>query len=821
MVLDFEQITKEDVNTAGGKGANLGEMTQAGIAVPEGFVVAVEGYQSFMLENGLEKMVEQELKEAGNDESKLLEAAARIRTFIQKGRLPERLVKEVTREYLKLGGDARVAVRSSATAEDLPDASFAGQQETYLNVYGVEQVLEKIKSCYASLWGNRAVCYRRNQSYDQSTVALAVVIQRMVESEKAGVLFTANPVTHNLDEIQINASYGLGESIVSGKVTADSYLCDKNGNILSFQMGAKETEILYGKENTVEVNVEESRRNKQCLTSEEVQKLCKEARKVEQHYGHPMDIEWGIQNGNIYILQARAITTLEKNNDEEKLIAKYLEGCKISGMMKKNMSFMLEKMPFAYRALDYDYLALIDDQKANIFAENGIIVNLNPKIDEDGIQVLPDSSKKINGNVIHLFKTLKELKNYDLCAEKCHHFMEQYEKDINKMKNLDYPNMSIEECGKFLSYSSEWIEKLAYDRFRYALFPTFLSKDLVRAVQKVNPKYTSYDLYWGLDNKTSVVAEDVSGLADWVKNHGEVKSALLAGMKYKELSDRFPEFKEKVEVFLSQNGYKSDYNCYCMIARTFLEDPDRLMNIIRPLLTEQITISAGNEKDFHILMQSLKEIYGSKFSKLEKKINQFRYFHVVREESQYLWETCFYYVRRCLERTNELLFGNTDYISGVANLFLKELLDVCERGSLSGSDRDKIKRRNDKHPLALKVWNAAKLLVFDTNGDVLKGVSGSSGVAVGRVCIIHGPEEFHKMQKGDILVCHLTDPEWTPLFQLASAVVADTGAALSHAAIVAREYGIPAVLGVGYATTKYHDGDTIRVDGDKGEVSCC
>lgn len=415
--------------TAGGKGANLGEMTAAGIAVPGGFVVTADAYKAFIKENHLEEMFRKELTEAGNDEAKLLDAAKKFRHAISEGKLPEEVEKTVREKYAQLGEQARVAVRSSATAEDLPDASFAGQQETYLNVRGSESVLTQIRNCFASLWGNRAVCYRSNQGYDQLSVALAVVIQKMVESEKAGVLFTVNPINRNPDEMQINASYGLGESVVSGKVTADSYLCDKQGKVKSCQIGSKET--------------------------------------------------------------------------------------------------------------------------------------------------------------------------------------------------------------------------------------------------------------------------------------------------------------------------------------------------------------------------------------------------------QYLWETVFYYVRKCLERTNMLLLSDTDYEHGVANLFAEELIAACERGSLSESDKEKIERRNSKHPLAQKVWDASKLLVFDADGDVLKGVSGSTGTAIGKVCIIHGPEEFYKMQKGDVLVCQLTDPEWTPLFNLASAVVADTGSSLSHAAIVAREYGIPAVLGVGLATTRFKDGDTIKVDGDKGEVSGC
>ena len=248
MTLDFKEIKKDDILTAGGKGANLGEMTAAGITVPGGFVVTAESYRAFLKENHLDEIFRKELTAAGADEAKLLEAAAKLRNLIMQGNLPEEVETSIRKKYQKLGEHIRVAVRSSATAEDLPDASFAGQQETYLNVRGIDKVLARVKSCYASLWGNRAVCYRCNQGYDQLSVALAVVIQEMVESEKSGVLFTVNPITHNTEEIQINASYGLGESVVSGRVTADSYLCDKKGNLKSCQIGSKQTQIIYADE---------------------------------------------------------------------------------------------------------------------------------------------------------------------------------------------------------------------------------------------------------------------------------------------------------------------------------------------------------------------------------------------------------------------------------------------------------------------------------------------------------------------------------------------------------------------------------------------
>lgn len=837
--------------TAGGKGANLGEMTAAGITVPGGFVVTADAYKAFIKENHLEEMFRKELTEAGNDEAKLLDAAKKFRHAISEGKLPEEVEKAVREKYAQLGEQARVAVRSSATAEDLPDASFAGQQETYLNVRGPEAVLTQIRNCYASLWGNRAVCYRSNQGYDQLSVALAVVIQKMVESEKAGVLFTVNPINQNPDEMQINASYGLGESVVSGKVTADSYLCDKQGKVKSCQIGSKETQIIYADTQgtaatanaqctpddvitsdaqktpgdtaaTKEVAVSEKMQKARCLNDEEIAVLCAEALRIEKHYGCPMDIEWAIAGGSVYILQARAITTLHTDNaEEQKIIAGYLEGMQITGKARANMAFQLEKMPFAYRPLDYDYIIKINRQKAKIFQENGIILTSDPRIDDDGIQTLPTSRIKINGGIFKLFGTLKLLKNFAVCTEKCRTFLAEYEDEIGKMRQIDFEQKNVKECGEFLSYTLNLIGRLAYDRFKYALFPSFIARDMEKAVQKVDKSYTKFDLFWGLNNKTSEVTRDIAELAGKIKEDKALAADLLQDANYQTLYKKYPEMQSAFDSFLQKNGYKSDYNCYCVDARTLLENPDRLLHILQPLVASTETASDEKEQDFGKLMEQLKAIYGSKYPALKERIEDFRYFHVVREETQYLWETVFYYVRKCLERTNMLLLSDTDYEHGVANLFAEELIAACERGSLSESDKEKIERRNSKHPLAQKVWDASKLLVFDADGDVLKGVSGSTGTAIGKVCIIHGPEEFYKMQKGDVLVCQLTDPEWTPLFNLASAVVADTGSSLSHAAIVAREYGIPAVLGVGFATTRFKDGDTIKVDGDKGEVSGC
>ena len=821
MILDFNEIKKEDVLIVGGKGANLGEMTSAKINVPSGFVITADAYRDFLKVNDIDSLIENGIKKSADDEKTLLNEAEHFRGKIKSGKFPEQLENAIREKYFNLGNNTRVAVRSSATAEDLPDASFAGQQETYLNVQGIESVLNGVRNCYASLWGNRAVSYRFHQGYDQTSVSIAVVIQEMIESEKSGVLFTVNPVNKKENEMQINASFGLGESVVSGRVTADSYIIDKSGNIIEVNIGSKETQIIYGDKETVEVSVNSDKRKTRALNDREILELMKCGLEIEKHYGMPMDIEWAIKNDIVYILQARAITTLKNSKNDitgNDLMEKYIKGKKIKKDTQEVMQFFLEKMPFAHRVLDFDYLMAINDQKVNILSEGGIILPRNPIIDDDGIQTFSDDGKRIGKNIFKFFNILKNMKDFEFCYKKCKDFMNIYEVEIEEIKHLNFENMTLTECGNFLEESYVLLQKLAYDRFKYALFPSVLnSKKFNKIIKKVNSNYSSFDFYWNLDNKTSVVTNDVYKMAREIRKNEALKKAIISGDNFKELYKKYNDFKNISDEFMKDNGFKSDYNCYCLSAKTFLEDPDRLINILRPILNENSNES-NDIKDFSKLMESVKEIYGRKYQDVEKQIKYFRYFHVVREESQYLWETLFYYVRKCVRRINFILLGDENIETGVANLFHKELLEVINRGNLNESDKEKINRRNEKFPLAVKVWEASKLLIFKTDGDVLKGVSGSTGIAVGKVCLINSPKEFYKMQKGDILVCHLTDPEWTPLFKLASAVVADTGAALSHAAIVAREYNIPAVLGVGFATTKFKDGDMIQVDGNKGVV---
>ncbi len=315
----FEELKKEDVDIAGGKGANLGELTQAGIPVPPGFVITSATYQKFMDETGITQEIMDILDALDvNHNKELQESARKIKKIITETEIPDEITNLIIEAYNALchrigKEDAFVAVRSSATAEDLPEASFAGQQDTYLNVKGPEDMIKYVRKCWASLFEARAIFYREENNFDHSKVYIAVVVQEMVDAEKAGVMFTVHPSTGE-EKILIEGAWGLGEGVVSGTVTPDTYWMDKvTGEILEKQISEKKTMFQKKSEDgqTVQAPVPEDLKNKRVLSDDELARLVALGKKIQEHYKFPQDTEWAIENGKIFMLQSRPVTTLD------------------------------------------------------------------------------------------------------------------------------------------------------------------------------------------------------------------------------------------------------------------------------------------------------------------------------------------------------------------------------------------------------------------------------------------------------------------------------------------------------------------------------
>lgn len=301
---------------AGGKGASLCRMSRAGLPVPEGFIVRSEMFNAFMEANGLWDYVFEKLGTIDfSSDASLIAVSAEIRRRIIDCPVPQDMAEDIVRHYMQIGNSREpVAVRSSGTAEDLDDASFAGQQETFLFVIGNDDVVKYIKECWASLYNDRAIFYRREKKFDERNISIAVVIQRMVSAQKAGVMFTSNPITNDYNTVVLEAAWGLGEAIVSGIVTPDNLWIDKKtGEVTTEYISEKETMVVRLNERggTREEPVPEELREAPVLTDAERNRLVELARKIEDFYKKPEDIEWAIVDGEVYLLQSRPITTMK------------------------------------------------------------------------------------------------------------------------------------------------------------------------------------------------------------------------------------------------------------------------------------------------------------------------------------------------------------------------------------------------------------------------------------------------------------------------------------------------------------------------------
>jgi pyruvate,water dikinase len=309
----FSEVGKKDIPLVGGKGANLGEMTKAGLPVPPGFVVTADAYFNYVKKSGLEKKLMALLKNCDPENSKKLQSVSRdIKRLIMASPLPKNLEQEIADAYETMGDDIAVAVRSSATAEDLPDASFAGQQATFLNVVGADEVVHAVQRAYASLFEARAIYYRIINKYDHFQVGLAVPVQRMVESEKSGIMFTVDPVSSDTTKIVIEAGWGLGEAIVSGSVTPDRYVVDKETmSIANKELHTQTWKIVKAPHGDKHLNVPKNEQSVQKLTDDEILALAAIAKKIEKHYGSPQDTEWAIEGSHVYMVQSRPVTTMK------------------------------------------------------------------------------------------------------------------------------------------------------------------------------------------------------------------------------------------------------------------------------------------------------------------------------------------------------------------------------------------------------------------------------------------------------------------------------------------------------------------------------
>lgn len=918
IIRTFQEIGANDVGVVGGKGANLGEMTRAGLPVPPGFCVTAEAYRSFIAAINAGDTIRSLLAEARMDDPEEVEARTeRIRAFLTGQKMPADIGAQILSSYHTLAdqfGDQEiasspnallamtrvelpVAVRSSATAEDLPTASFAGQQDTYLNVRGDDELLENVKRCWASLWTGRAVTYRVKQGFDHDQVALAVVVQAMIRSEVSGILFTANPVTHSRDEVVINASWGLGEAIVSGLVTPDMLIVRKSdGVITTREIASKDLAVEYADEGrTAEREVPADRRNLPALSDAEIERLVAVGKRIEDHYRVPMDIEWGYARGEFYILQARAITTLAEAGVGARA-AESQEGAQGVGAdlgsphlgdgrppLQKgeyNRTMFIEIFP---DPLSPSFLSAICPLFRSMLAFTFETLGFTPPRDIDAIGVYynqpyfhreyieqalkplsPPVRKALVAQMVNPFGRHERGLPFELSAHylgmlvrllrfmtgfpsRLPGILERYRTEIKAAEALDLEKMSDSEVTRqvnrlvftggrqFLNYDFLIIAVIGIS---FQMLGTLLGRYFGNESEEVRSKLVS-----GVTgNATMETNKRIWDLAAKAKASPALSSALrrLSGAELRtELrqSQEGRDFLADLDEFLREYGHREVR--MDILYPTWSEDPGPVLSFIRAYL--DVAESSSPHLQQERLIKQREDLVQTVRSRMGRdwrgRVIELPLFNWILKHTQVQTrerDTMHFELTRLLPPFRRMLFelGRRWSVRGILatpeDIFFLTLEEMVEVAETPRPMEEMVARRRVEYQQS-RIRKAPGIIrdgeeisqertAFAAVAGQLRGVAGSPGVAHGIARVIRGPEEFHMLQSGEILVAPLTNPVWTPLFAIAGGLVTEVGGILSHGAIVAREYGIPAVMAASEATKILQEGQPVTVDGNKGIV---
>ncbi len=818
--------TAATLSVAGGKGASLARLAQAGVRVPAGFHVTTEAYRRFIAGNNLQQLIV-EAAQAGSvdDPASLDNACAAIEAMIAQARMPAEIVEEIRKSYAALGG--AVAVRSSATAEDLPGMSFAGQLETFLNVRDGDHVIDAVQRCWASLWTARAIGYRIRNGIAADTVSIAVVVQELVPAEVAGVMFTANPVTGARDEALINAAWGLGEAVVGGLVTPDTFVVNrKTKAIVAQDVAVKEVMTVRLASGTHEEAVPANQRKEATLTREQAVELTLTGERIEKLYGMPMDVEWALCGGEFSILQARPITALP----EPRVVLDWSIPRQIGRYARSSVIELLpEPLTPLFRTLGLPafnealrWLFEVTMRLKGVLPASYQLVTINDFAYYDFGCTTRETLgvfTKVPGAIPRVFRMMKRAKERWLDEARpayAERTAEWAGRDLSAATRAQLLEGALEICrlaGRYyvtiqagilpIAYSAESLFTKLYDRF---------------ARREGDPPATVFVL--GFDSIPIQSEKSLYDLAMWVREHG----------------DRTPEFESRLAAHLERFGgaiYDLDF------AKPLpAENPAPLIDAIKYFVSgaarnpyeRQAQSADAREKATRELLDRLGFIRRPVFRWI---LGIAQRYAPLRENSLADVGMGWLAVRRMLREVGQRLVaaGRIAEIDDVFWLEYAELEgDTIPPDAVTLRKAKWEKERRVIPPVMLPAEKGARLLGFDlsgampaksgqSDGDTIRGVGSSPGRVTGVARVIQGPDEFAEMKPGDILVAKATTPAWTPLFALAAGIVTDVGGPLSHSSIVAREYRIPAVLGTGVATARIRKGQQIVVDGDAGTVT--
>ncbi|MFB7118813.1 phosphoenolpyruvate synthase [Bacillus tropicus] len=861
-VLDFQEIEKGQLSLVGGKGLNLGELSNIqGIEVPEGFCVTTVGYEKAIEQNeNLQTLLQQLTKLKLEDRAQIGEMSKEIREVIMAVQIPSDVVEAVAHYLSRFGNEHAYAVRSSATAEDLPYASFAGQQDTYLNIIGKEAILQHVRKCWASLFTERAVMYRMQNGFEHNQVSICVVVQKMVFPEASGILFTADPITSSRKILSIDASFGLGEALVSGLVSADNYKV-KEGKIVDKVISTKKVAIYALKEGGTETKQINSAQQKiQTLSEQQILQLAQIGRQIEAYFGCPQDIEWCLVDNTFYIVQSRPITTLypipEENDEGNHVYISVGHQQMMTDAMKPlGLSFFLLTTNAPMRKAG-GRLFVDATQRLASPASRDYLINTLGKSDplirdalttvverDNFITLLPDDEKqKSVGKGVPPVSTQPEIENDPAIVTE---LIQNSEASLEELKE----NMQLKSGVDVLDFILEDIQQLKKVLFNPQSIAVIMAG--MNASTWINEKM---EQWLGEKNAADTLSQSVQNnitsemglalmeVADVIRPYEEV-IAYLQHVENDSFLDELVQFKggekarEAIDAFLNKYGMR----CSGEIDITKTRWSEKPTTIIPMILNNirDFEYGASKRKFEEGLQEALKkeeELVDrlqqlpdgqQKVEETKRMIRNIRNFIGYREYPKYgMINRYFIYKQALLKEAEQLVqSGVIHEVDDIYYLTFEELHEVVRTKKLN---YELIHKQKNDYKLYEKL-TPPRIMTSDGEiitgkykrenlpADAIAGLPVSSGVVEGRARVILNMEEAN-LEEGDILVTAFTDPGWTPLFVSIKGLVTEVGGLMTHGAVIAREYGLPAVVGVENATKLIKDGQRIRVHGTEGYI---
>lgn len=867
------------LGNAGGKGANLSALIRGGFAVPGGFVVTTAGYDSFVEANGLAASITARVEAIdASDPTAYDRASDEIRGLFAQATLPDDLRAAVLTAYGDAVPDgAPVAVRSSATAEDLLEASFAGQQDTFLNVIGPDGLLEAVVKCWSSLWTGRAIAYRQRQSIGPDEVSLAVVVQRMVPAQVAGVMFTVNPVTGDDGQVMINATWGLGEALVSGQVNPDTYIAAKeSGGLLEVTIGDKAVMTAAQAAGTAEVAVAATRQGRRALTDAQVGELAEIGRRIEQHFGAPQDVEWAYAENELSVLQSRPVTTAAQPD-------------RVPGddawpplLSKKAREFDLwsqadlgERWPDPLTPLTWsewkpiteanmrdsfgginepwlDEIEWVRREQGHAYLNEGAMAyalhrgyGMPASSFADGMGSAADLTALYPK--WHIPTALRRAPLMLGMMRRWGRLMEGYEKEFAQIDRDVDGWMARDLSG--LSDAELWHEAQHVWLGRVIRTIDAHSASTSQSMNAYSQMEGTLQRFLGDGSSIQALVTGIDGViqAELVPALWEIVQAIRAAgladlLTENDAQTAWAQLQAEpaaapvlalLQRFLKRHGHRCTTEAEYLNPR-WIEAPWLVLEQIAGYLAagDGFDPSGAEERQRAQHAEAIREVEAQlnfvQRSYFRQGLKRLHWLVRMRDNGQHYLVKLLLPVRHCYGLL-AARWAERGWLACADDFFFllkEEIAAVIAGGDSAGlAEKAQARRAAWAHWMAQPTFPDA----LDATGkpvvsaivdeNALTGIAASGGRVTGRARVILSPQEATSLQPGDILVTRSTDPGWTPVFALISGVVLEIGGQLSHGAIVAREYGLPAVVNVAGATRLIVDGETITVDGSAGTVT--